>query len=34
VATLGDLQAEMKRKAAVCGAFTEPSDGLEPSTPS
>jgi hypothetical protein len=28
------VQAERKRKAAICTAFVEPSDGLEPSTPS
>jgi hypothetical protein len=27
-------QVELNRKAPTCGAFAEPSDGLEPSTPS
>ena len=28
------LQTDAKEKAPICGAFAEPSDGLEPSTPS
>jgi hypothetical protein len=28
------MQGVAKRKSAVCSAFAEPSDGLEPSTPS
>jgi hypothetical protein len=28
------LQTAFTEKAAICGAFAEPSDGLEPSTPS
>src|SRR5688500_5704040 len=28
------MQNERRRKALVCRAFAEPSDGLEPSTPS
>jgi hypothetical protein len=29
-----EMQVKPKQKAALCGAFAEPSDGLEPSTPS
>jgi hypothetical protein len=32
--TLEIVQARGKQKAPICGAFAEPSDGLEPSTPS
>jgi catechol 2,3-dioxygenase-like lactoylglutathione lyase family enzyme len=32
--TLEIVQVPAKEKAPVCGAFAEPSDGLEPSTPS
>jgi hypothetical protein len=28
------LQVELNEKAPTCAAFVEPSDGLEPSTPS
>jgi hypothetical protein len=28
------MQADRNKKASACGAFAEPSDGLEPSTPS
>ena len=28
------VQVERKKKAAICTDFAEPSDGLEPSTPS
>ena len=31
---LQDVQVSPKEKAPDCGAFSEPSDGLEPSTPS
>jgi hypothetical protein len=29
-----DVQAYPKEKVPLCGTFAEPSDGLEPSTPS
>jgi hypothetical protein len=29
-----NLQVDVNTKAPTCGAFAEPSDGLEPSTPS
>jgi hypothetical protein len=32
--TLAIVQVAAKQKAPLCGAFAEPSDGLEPSTPS
>jgi hypothetical protein len=32
--TLALEQADLKKKAPICGAFAEPSDGLEPSTSS
>jgi hypothetical protein len=32
--TLESMQVALNRKARTCGAFAEPSDGLEPSTPS
>jgi len=32
--TLGQEQVDLNEKAPTCGAFAEPSDGLEPSTPS
>ena len=32
--TLEIVQVLAKQKAPICGAFAEPSDGLEPSTPS
>ena len=32
--TLGKEQVDLNEKAPTCGAFAEPSDGLEPSTPS
>jgi hypothetical protein len=28
------VQADPKEKVLLCGTFAEPSDGLEPSTPS
>jgi hypothetical protein len=31
---LHPVQVNPKDKAPICGAFAEPSDGLEPSTPS
>jgi len=31
---LQSVQVSSKEKGAFCGAFAEPSDGLEPSTPS
>jgi hypothetical protein len=31
---LEDVQVHPEKKAPLCGAFAEPSDGLEPSTPS
>jgi hypothetical protein len=31
---LKNLQAAAKKRAPICGGFAEPSDGLEPSTPS
>jgi hypothetical protein len=31
--TFDELQHEPNGKTAICGAFAEPSDGLEPSTP-
>ena len=31
--TLGQEQVDLNEKAPTCGAFAEPSDGLEPSTP-
>jgi hypothetical protein len=34
LSTLGLLQVSRRKKSLVCGAFSEPSDGLEPSTPS
>ena len=32
--TINDEQEDLNRKAPMSGAFAEPSDGLEPSTPS
>jgi hypothetical protein len=32
--TFDDEQVVLNEKAPTCGAFAEPSDGLEPSTPS
>jgi hypothetical protein len=32
--TMAIVQVQAKQKAQICGAFAEPSDGLEPSTPS
>jgi hypothetical protein len=32
--TFDAQQVELNEKAPTCGAFAEPSDGLEPSTPS
>jgi hypothetical protein len=31
--TVGILQVDPKEKAPICGAFAEPSNGLEPLTP-
>src|SRR5206468_10591147 len=32
--TVAFVQVKAEQKAPLCGAFAEPSDGLEPSTPS
>jgi hypothetical protein len=32
--TFGNMQVDPREKAPISGAFAEPSDGLEPSTPS